>query len=732
MRHHADDRAVRAAVFTGVALMGAHVAATATNDSLFLSFFAVSSLPTMLIVSSLAAMGAVLGASRMLARAGPARVVPAAFLASAAILAALWLLMPVAPRAAAVLLFLHVTSFGSILISGFWSMINERFDPHTAKQKIGAIGLGTGIGGVAGGLVAGAVATGFGQSAMLPLLAAAHLFCAAMLRGLRTEPAAAGPRTVQEPPVPGLQTVARNPYLRHLGALVLLVSVTCVLLEYVFKAHAVQSFDKGAPLLQFFSAYYLAVGIASLALQMALTRVSLEKLGLAGVVSALPCATAAGAAGALAMPGLATAGLASFADTILQNSLFRSAYELLYVPIAPAEKRAAKTVVDVGIRRLADALGGGLAKLILAAAPAVAAPVMLVLAAALSVGEFFLAFVLRRDYVASLRQSLARRAGELDLDEFADSLSRTILLEFSARPPNTAKTGAAPKPADPDAEAMAILRSGDLASIQTLLADPRDLGPPLIPQVVALLARDETWPIALKTLTLLLPEHLETLAAILADPGAEFTVRRRLPLAFRSCSDPRALAALLGGLSDARFEVRYHCARVLARTHHRQPAAPIDPSRILSALESELSSPPQLWKNRSLLDRPDAWCPSLFADDILPAPPPPALEYAFLLLSLLKDFDPLRLAFRALHTDDPHLRGTALEYLASLLPPSLAGRLLIRLEADPASIGTPDRKKAEESLMLSGASIELNLSRSQPPANRARFHKGTANSSRNQ
>lgn len=710
MRPRADDRAVRAAVLTGVALIGAHVAAKATNDSLFLSFFAVSSLPTMLIVSSLAAMGAVLGASRMLARVGPARVVPAAFLASAAILAGLWLLVPVAPRAAAVLLFLHVTSFGSILISGFWSMINERFDPHTAKQKIGAIGLGTGIGGVAGGLVAGAVATGFGQSAMLPLLAAAHLFCAVMLRGLRAEPAAAGPRTAPDP-APPLRTVARNPYFRHLGALVLLVSVTCVLLEYVFKAHAVQTFAKGAPLLQFFSAYYLAVGIASLALQMALTRVSLDKLGLAGVVSALPCATAAGAAGALAVPGLATAGLASFADTILQNSLFRSAYELLYVPIAPAEKRAAKTVIDVGIRRLADALGGGLAKLILAVAPAIAAPVMLVFAAALSVGEFFLAFVLRRDYVASLRQSLSRRAGELDLDEFADSLSRTILLEFRTRSPAPARPVAEPLPADPLANASAILRSGDLAAIQALLADPASLDPALVPQVAALLARDEAWPTALKALTLLLPDHLETLAAILADPGTEFTIRRRLPLAFRGCADPRALGALLAGLSDPRFEVRFNCARVLARTHHRQPAAPIDPARIFSALESELSVAPRLWRDRVLLDHSDDGCPSLFADPTLPRPPPPALEYTFLLLSLASDAAPLRLALRGLHTTDAHLRGTALEYLASLLPPSLAGRLLIRLEADPASIGAPDRKKAEESLMLSGAAIDLQLSR---------------------
>ena len=166
MNRNADDKAVQAAFITGMALISAHVAMKATNDSLFLSFFAVSSLPVMLMISSLIAMAAVHRASRLLVRLGPGKVVPGAFVISAILLSFAWLIMKWSPRAAAVLLFLHVSAVGSILISGFWSMINERFDPHTAKKKIGTIGLGGGIGGVLGGLVAGGVAAGFGQAPM--------------------------------------------------------------------------------------------------------------------------------------------------------------------------------------------------------------------------------------------------------------------------------------------------------------------------------------------------------------------------------------------------------------------------------------------------------------------------------------------------------------------------------------------------------------------------------------
>jgi hypothetical protein len=41
------------------------------------------------------------------------------------------------------------------------------------------------------------------------------------------------------------------------------------------------------------------------------------------------------------------------------------------------------------------------------------------------------------------------------------------------------------------------------------------------------------------------------------------------------------------------------------------------------------------------------------------------------LLSLVRPAAPLRLAYRALLTDDSYLRGTALEYLESVLPESI-------------------------------------------------------------
>ena len=56
--------------------------------------------------------------------------------------------------ATAVVLYLHVATFGGALVSGFWSLVNERFDPYTARQVVGRIGTGAAAGGLVGGLLA--------------------------------------------------------------------------------------------------------------------------------------------------------------------------------------------------------------------------------------------------------------------------------------------------------------------------------------------------------------------------------------------------------------------------------------------------------------------------------------------------------------------------------------------------------------------------------------------------
>ena len=80
----------------------------------------------------------------------------------------------------------------------------------------------------------------------------------------------------------------------------------------------------------------------------------LGRLGIARSAALLPAGVAAGAVGAFFIPGLTSVVVARGTEVVLRNSLFRAAYELLFTPIAPREKRATKLLLDVGAARVGD------------------------------------------------------------------------------------------------------------------------------------------------------------------------------------------------------------------------------------------------------------------------------------------------------------------------------------------------------------------------------------------
>src|SRR5262249_23567089 len=152
----------------------------ATRDALFLSTYGISALPTMLMVSAILSVSIIPPCGRALARLGPTRLVPPVFAASAALTLGEWALTGSWPRPAAVLVYLHIGSLGSVLISWFWSLVNERFDPRTAKHLVARIAGGASVGGLVGGLVATRLARSLGPSGMLPVLGGLHLVCGAL------------------------------------------------------------------------------------------------------------------------------------------------------------------------------------------------------------------------------------------------------------------------------------------------------------------------------------------------------------------------------------------------------------------------------------------------------------------------------------------------------------------------------------------------------------------------
>src|SRR6185295_15104520 len=145
LRDPGHRAAVLAAMVAAGALVAQQVAGKATRDALFLSSFPVSLVPAAMIAAAVASVFAVLGFSAALARRPPARVVPAVLGGATVLLLGEWWLSAVAPRLAAAAVYLHMAVLGAPVVSAFWSLITERFDPYTAKRVMGRLGLGASL-----------------------------------------------------------------------------------------------------------------------------------------------------------------------------------------------------------------------------------------------------------------------------------------------------------------------------------------------------------------------------------------------------------------------------------------------------------------------------------------------------------------------------------------------------------------------------------------------------------
>jgi ATP:ADP antiporter, AAA family len=661
------DAPVGVACVAAGLLVGQLVAAKATRDAFFLSNFPVTTLPLASGLTAALSLGGVLAVSRAMPRWSPPVTMRCALALSALLLCAEWLLALAAPRPAALAVYAHAGVFGATLVSGFWSVINERFDPYTARHVIARIGTGASLGGVVGGLVTWRAAGVMGVPNMLLLLAALTLACLAVLerlpRGAPARPAAAaadarGPRFA-------LALIRRHPYLTNVALLVSLCAVTETALDYVLSAAVTSRYSRGAALMSFFALYHTAVGVVALALQTILTRRALERLGLGGSLAVQPVVVAVGAAVAAAVPGLWPPVAVRATQAVLRSSVFRSAYELLYTPLPPEQKRPTKALLDVGADRL-GAIAGSAAVLLALLFPARSTLLLLMLASALAVATTALARRLQAGYVSALAASLRAGTVRLDLDEVMDPTTRALLTSAGPRerplPAEPAVTPPGPPSEAPPAsllQAAAALRSSDRDRIEHILRDPA-MALELVPLVVPLLGRDDLFADAVASLRRVGTRCTGQLVDVLLDPQQDPVVRRRVPRVLKAVPTQRAADGLLAALRDGRFDVRYRSAQALAHLRHQDPSLLVPPATAFSAAREELRAT---------------------------AASARGLEHVFGLLALALPGEPVVMALRAWRAGDGALRGTALEYLHNVLPDDLSAALWPWLGARPVTTG---------------------------------------------
>jgi ATP:ADP antiporter, AAA family len=679
----------------GALIMMAHqVGAKSVRDSLFLSSFDIAQLPLMVIVASLFSLVLVFPASWATTKFTPSRLVPWMFLTSGVFYGGLWLAGDLHPKVSAVAVFLAVVGFGSLLTSGFWALISERLDPYTVKKAVGRIGAGGSVGVAVGGLLAERIGAMFDATVMLLVLAALHAICGLIALAVRSSTPPASPTIdagTSRPPRSILKLAREAPYLRILAVLVLLGTISAGMIDYVFKAESAARLADKETLLRFFAMFYAITGVVTFVIQTLISSAALERFGLAKTVGMMPLSVVAGGLGALLFPGLVSTAIARGSESIFRGSLFRSGYELFYAPIPADEKRAAKPILDVGFDRLGDAAAGGAVKLILFLAPAMAVNIILSLAILVGLAGLWIALQLQEAYRDVLERNLIGRRASLRAEEQMNPsiLASAVLTQASfvaLGDESVAPVGKpSPKPATDTNEfgpTIEALCSGEPSRVFAVLARWNEPPVHMVAHVIPLLSSTTIYPEALRVLRSGAKKNTGQLIDALVSPETPEPVRRRLPRVLSHCRTQRCLDGLMYGLEDESFDVRQSCGRALASLHRAVPKLRIDNELVLEVVAREASLGRTVWEafRDSRGDKLDG--AGGLAQTLLENAGSQVLDHIFKILTLVIPWEPLQVAFYGLHTNDTHLRGTALEYLEGVLPAPVRAELWPYLEDD--------------------------------------------------
>lgn len=259
--------------------------------------------------------------------------------------------------------YVWVNCFGVIAPVQAWSFANSLFDTRQAKRLFGLIGSGASFGAITGGFLASTLVSRVGGAVNLMLVLAALIMAAAGILtvahfGIRRRGLSRTGRPARRNLQETLRDIRRSPYLRLIAILVFLVAVvtqwTGFQLSFVIDDRFGGNRDA---ITRFYGIFSFRLGIVSFLVQLLLTGPTLRRFGLAVTIVTLPITLGAGSLFILLIPSYWAVVLTAAGDHGLRFSLDKATYELLYLPIPPAQRVPLKHTIDIVVSRTADAVG---------------------------------------------------------------------------------------------------------------------------------------------------------------------------------------------------------------------------------------------------------------------------------------------------------------------------------------------------------------------------------------
>lgn len=315
--------------------------------------------------------------------------------------------------------YVWVNCFGVIAPVQAWSFANSLFDTRQAKRLFGLIGAGASFGAIAGGFLARELVARVGGTVNLMFVLAGMILCGAAILivanfRIRRRSWTRTGRRPRTPFIEALRQISRDPYLRHMAALVFLVAIATQWTGFQFSLVVDDRFNSNADQITRFSGTFnFILGIGSFVMQLFVTGPALRRFGLAVTILVLPLTLGFGSLLILVIPTFLPVLLTNAGDQGLRFSLDKATYELLYLPIPHAQRGVLKNTIDILVTRVADGVGAlllGLATGGFLMLPGLGfglgetAGINVAIIAAWT----FVAWRLRTEYVRTIRESIHR------------------------------------------------------------------------------------------------------------------------------------------------------------------------------------------------------------------------------------------------------------------------------------------------------------------------------------
>jgi ATP/ADP translocase/CRP-like cAMP-binding protein/HEAT repeat protein len=342
--------------------------------------------------------------------------------------------------------YLYGLILGILLISQFWTLANDIYDPRQAKRLFGLIGGGASLGGATGAAITATLVETLGTKTMLlvsaGILAACFFIVVRIVRTNERAGQSDATKTGEEEGVGSGEALALLRSSRHLQIIALVITFAAIgaaIIEQQLNMATAEAKGQANTdgITQFLAQVTVYLSLIGLFIQVAVTSRIHRLLGIGFALMILPVSLGASGLLMLTVGALWTSGLARVLDTSLRYTVDKTTREILFLPLPADVKYRAKPFIDVTVDRLSKG-AGALLILVLIKDWGLNLTWQQLSYASLTIMALWVFFALRAraEYMAAFRRSIVQqdmKAGEIRL-ETADLSTIEALVEELAHP----------------------------------------------------------------------------------------------------------------------------------------------------------------------------------------------------------------------------------------------------------------------------------------------------------